>query len=305
MKSKIIIYLLVIYSSQTFANFASIRFEAHDTNYALGQWSENDEWALEAQYSFRYNFFSCDLFNRPAILGCKDENKTDIELFFKYTGKFDFYLDSRDSGPIINRLSNPALHLRWIYKDKNRSINMFDLGLEHRSNGQTVDADELDLNPNSPTYGQHIAEIEHQNNNHQYFDTISRGADYLSLTLGGVVWKNLEYELSTKLYFNSEESQVTWGKLAGNKTSFKDYDTINLKLTKELSKTLKTEIDYKVGLSGLATDSADIYLMYRWSSKTEGWNIPIFFKAHFGPMERLSDYTNSITSYGLGILFYH
>lgn len=308
MKRISILLLLLLTATELLAESLGERFGAYDKNYALAQWTEGDEWAIEAQYSFKYKLFNCDLLNRPTVLGCREDAKTDIDVYFKYTGIFDFYAGSRESGPVINRLSNPGIHVRWVYKDPLREINWYDIGIEHRSNGQTTDANDVDDNPASPTFGRYIADIEYDKENHKYFDTISRGANYISLSMGGLLNDNIDYVLSAKIYDSSEESQITWGRLAGRKVNYKDYDIININLKKEFCTgngfdhidKITFGVDYRVGLKGLSSDSIDIYMIAPWATESKGWELPIFVKAHYGPMERLSDYTNSINSLGFG-----
>ena len=77
---------------------ASERFKSYEPNYGIWRFIEGDEDddALTAHYSFRYDF----------------RGGPGVNLYLAYTGEFDFYMGTRESAPVINRLNNPAIHLR-------------------------------------------------------------------------------------------------------------------------------------------------------------------------------------------------
>ena len=63
------------------------------------------------------------------------------------------------------------------------TVRYLDLGLfEHRSNGQVTEADEKITDPTSADFGRYKTQIAFENDDHEYFDGLSRGANYLSLT---------------------------------------------------------------------------------------------------------------------------
>lgn len=292
------------------------RFQSFDKNYMMWQWTKGDEQSMEVQYSLKYIYFKNSV-----------TDDTEFNSYFSYTGKFDFYMETRDSGPVINRVSNPALHFRLESKEpevcrktretlecqkykmtkKYPNFQWIDFAVEHRSDGQVVDAKAKDDNPASPTFGKYLAQIEYEKGNHQYFDSISRGSNYFSLSAGSELMKELLVEVSPKLYFTND-SDITWGKYAGSGTSFTDFDLLRTKATytwyQAEKERLTLGLEYTIGKKAFATDSLDVYLIVPCRFGTlNNWNLPLMLKAHTGPMDRLSDYSKPINSIGVGVAF--
>jgi len=145
------------------------RFFPYETNYAIPQFTNGDDRAFEVQCSFKYILFDCEKSQLIPPIKCSTADGKGLNVYFSFTGEFDFYLGSRESGPVVNRTSNPAFHMRWDILEKKGSdyIEWYDIGIEHRSDGQVVSADLKDSNPASPTFGQYLTEIELQNGNHE------------------------------------------------------------------------------------------------------------------------------------------
>ncbi len=279
------------------------RFQPYKMNYALWQYTANDDYAAEVQYSFKY------LINDPT-----EENRLH-SFYLSYTGKFDFYMGTRYSSPVINRTSNPAFHYRYLSSARELRPFWLDIGVEHRSNGQVTEVTVKDENPSSPTYGQYLTEIEYQKGNHEYFDGISRGANYVSIS---PCWRfraedrdNIGYdqdkiEAEGKIYF-SNDSRITWGEYAGSDRRIYDYDLVRLhyshtqKFRWQVMRHATVGFDYLFGRKGVATDSVDLYAITPLYVPGLSWRIPLIVKAHFGPMERLSDYTRPMRSVGIGL----
>lgn len=316
------------------------RFQPYKMNYAIWQNTSSDESAAEVQYSLKYNLTNIEI----------EDNMHNV--YLAYTGKFDFYMGTRESGPVINRVSNPSIHYRygfhtgkkstcWIDSeleyysppptvgDTKESPSAFptyqkytkcntwwiDFGIEHRSNGQVTDVATKDTNPASTTFGKYIAQIEYEKGNHKYFDGISRGANYVSITpswkytdldRNGIKYDRDKLELESKIYFTND-SNITWGPLAGSDRRFSDYDLVRVlyshthALYFDHLKDVTMGFEYVIGAKGFATDSIDLFLVVPWYSKTAAWKIPFFVKSHFGPMDRLSNYTQSMRSVGFGL----
>lgn len=315
------------------------RFQPYKMNYAIWQWTSGDDMALEGQYSFKY-----DLKNTIKV---NTEKQFTNNIFVAYSGKFDFYLATRESGPVINRTSNPSLHYRHGYQtglksicwDDNEGIERcstdpnaapthskpkekfvkgnswwYGLGFEHRSDGQVTDAKARDLNPASPTYGKYLAQIQYERGNHEYFDGISVGANYFIIPL---MWKytdldnnNIQYvrdkiELEGKIYVTND-SDVTWGPYAGTGRRFSDYDLVKISYSHSqmlpfaFFKDVTFGVEYDIGAKAFTTDSIDLYLVAPFYLGST-WKFPLFVKSHFGPMDRLSNYTQSMRSVGVGL----
>lgn len=270
------------------------RFQPHELNYAIWQTSQSDEQAAEVQYSFKYKIYDHDK---------KDFDSQDF--YLSYTGKFDFYMNTRDSGPVINRTSNPAVHHRIYFRNDRLWI---DTSLEHRSDGQVTDAKKKDDS------GQYLTQTEYKQGHHQYFDGISRGANYLSVTPGMKYGEGVhpnqtgyggEIEVQAKFFYFDEESEMTWGKYAGTGTGFSNFDLFRIKAAHTqpfkfwFFRDVTVGTEYLIGKNGFATDSVDLYLILRLAPGD--FNIPLMVKAHFGPMERLSNYTQPINTIGGGL----
>lgn len=306
------------------------RFSDYQPNYIIYQDTEGDDRSLEGHYSFKY------LFTRPHCMplsmlekrkdlepeiDCLKNYDTRWELFFTYTGEFDFYLGTRDSGPVINRINNPALHYRKYFGDTlsfdNFTLRWVNVGLEHRSNGQVVEADELITDENSPDDGRYRAQVEYENGNYEYFDAISRGANYLSIESKFNIGADhsdkenckscITAWLSAKLYL-TEDSSVYWGEYANRDVKISDFDRVKLILADRFNTSYKHipkiefGVEWTVGDKFLSTDSLDINLFFPWILNNN-LTIPLYVRAHIGPMNTLSDYTREQNSIGIGLRF--
>ena len=308
-----IVCLLFTVATTVSADFTD-RFKTHGrfNNYAVWQDTDRDDGSLQVGYSFKYNFFDCEVgykVNVDRLTTCKDSATAKFYGYFSYTGEFDFYMGTRTSGPVINRTSNPAFHGLWEFTEKGGVFDWIDLGIEHRSNGQVIDAGERDDRSGSPTIGEFLTEIEFQNGNREYFDAISRGANYLSLAIGRhQVQREFGWSLSFKHYFN-HESEITWGDLAGKDVSIEDYDILRFGYSDSFDlgfdssfPEITLALEYILGEELEKTDSMNLMIVLPYRTD-DGWDIPWTLRIHRGPMDRLSNYTESIDSIGLGVTF--
>ena len=285
----------------------SSRFGSFEPNYAIWQYTEGDDHALEAHYSLLYSLRNGDVLN----------------IFIAYTGEFDFYaLDQRESSPVVNRVSNPAVHFRTnniLGIDRSKiPLQWFGAGFEHLSNGQVADANEVVSRPGSPLNGQLVAQVEYDLGNREYFDTISRGSNFISgeaLFQMGSYNPSLgdnqdSYSLSlwTKAkIFVSQSGDVTWGPFANTGVKISDYDMLHTELSynKKWSGGWIREFElgwhYTMGNEGTATDSHDFMLLASVSLKDKR-RVPFYFRVHRGPNDVLADYTTSRDSFGFGLL---
>jgi len=263
------------------------RFVPYGMSYALFQNTNYDDHALEANFSFRY------IFDDSRIGKSKDtvkDWKSFSQFFFSYTGEFDFYYNKdekpyRESEPVINRLNNFGFHYTRFYPNNKSSLNYGEISVEHRSNGQSDNAETID------------AEVKYDNEEYQAFDTLSRGANYVTIKTGHRANKGFTYQAGFKIYL-SQSADVTWGPLADKKPDFEDYDRLRLSASYAFSRVTLTG-QYTVGDIRSKGDSVDFIVVFpfnRW-----GFELPIIFKVHEGPMENLSNYTQRTTSYGIGL----
>lgn len=310
------------------------RLSAYQPNYAIFQKTEDDESSLQVHYSFRYIMTNPDcmpirkLSDSDAatlpIIECLRSYSKRMEFYFTYTGEFDFYAGSRTSDPVINRVSNPALHYRKYLEDapmtSNASIEWLNIGFEHRSDGQVVEANKKVTDTTSADYGKYIAQLELDKNNHEYFDSISRGANYVSLETKLNIGESnadkikcdhtpscLNLYVSAKLYW-SDDSKVYWGKLANSGVRIYDYDRARIILADKFATKhrilpeMEIGVEWTIGDKLMETDSIDlnIFLPINISDR---YRIPFYLRAHKGPMSTLSDYTKEQNYIGIGVRF--
>jgi outer membrane phospholipase A len=270
------------------------RFGAFEDNFVLlrhrmknNGWAESDEAAMRGHFSLRYLLFGW----------------SDKAAFLSYTGEFDFYRGTRPSGPVINRLSNPALHWRWALrkflddpadKSKVMDADAIDIGLEHASNGQTGEV-------TSATDAAR-AQRAYREGGRAYFDQISRGSNFLSLaTRVSETPTGLPLSVQAKLrLYLGQSSEVTWGPLAGQGLKLSDYHRASVRIGKTFDRIGMVDAQWTVGDKGLKTDSFE--LGWQWVDK-KGWQIPFYVRLHRGPLNTLSNYTQRQDSVGLGLRF--
>jgi len=283
---------------------------------------QSDDAAVEGQFSFQYIILNCNFSYDPSELCTR--NADTFETSLSYSGELDFYFGTRESGPVINRISNPALNLSWKleserWKSERWAISKLGASVEHRSNGQVIDADEVITDALSPDFGQFITQLEFENDNLEYFDTLSRGANYVTLKanfhLGQDASEKIlcdrtiycaDFFASYKLYW-SDDSNITWGELAGTSTNIEDYDRFRLTMSNTFDffstrHPVTLEFDYTMGNEFFDTDSIDVNVITPITYR--GLNLPLVFRYHRGPMDRLSDYTREYDSFGIGLFLY-
>ncbi len=304
-------------SHNSYWGYSSGRFSIYDTTFAIIKYTpdgKDDNPPLGVQYSFKYSFWDTGkLLNNG------------WEAFFAYTGQFDLYWAAvRDSSPVVNRLNNPAVHLRKHFKSELLNTPIYltwlDFGIEHRSNGQVKEAEAIIDRPGSPNDGQYAAQVAYNNGNYRYFDGISRSANFISME--GVfdfgdsnpvvssenVW-HTRFILSGK-YYLTDDSDVYWSNLAGTDVSIEDYDLVvmNLYSTWHVGKIIRNVglgAEWTFGREFAEIDSFNIELFLPIDFSLWGQNIsiPLYARAHIGPMNTLSNYTEKQDYYGVGVAF--
>ncbi len=278
------------------------RFGSHEENFILlanqmrnNGWAGTDERAMRAHYSLRYSFFgrSAEQCGADALV-C-----TTYEAFLAYTGEFDFYLNTRPSGPVINRLSNPGLHLRWRPKamfPANQDGDYVSASYEHASDGQVTEV-------TSPADAA-VAQRNYDERNRPYFDQISRGSNFF--TVGARVSAAdgaFPLTVSARLRaYTSQDSGVTWGPLAGSGVRLSDYHRASMTLELPTRDFGAFSLRWTVGDKGLATDSFDLGWQFKLTWP-KGLALPLYLRVHQGPLNTLSNYTQRQDSVGFGLRF--
>lgn len=252
------------------------RYSAYQPNFIVARHSEGDDNAIRARLSVKFRLAPVD--REPA------------NWYFKYTTEFDYYVTSRPSGPVVGRIHNPGFHGRLTrHHSFPGFLEFLDAGLEHRSNGQAVEV-------RSPADAAR-AQIAYDSGDHRYFDSVSRGADYLSLEAKANLTGSDDVYVKGKLFI-SQDSVITWGPLANTGTRVADYDRYTLRYTRDLSHGSDLDVEWTLGDRGLSTDSVNVALgLGIWKE------VPLYFRVHFGPMNTLSNYTQSQRMIGFGVNF--
>jgi len=261
------------------------RFQSYEDNYALfghwmrnPGWTGNDERAMRAQYSFRY-----------VLVG-----RSAWDLALSYTGEFDFYMNTRPSGPVINRLSNPALRARYVPRRARteQGVGSVELSYEHESDGQTTEV--------AGGREAELAQDAYNRGDRAYFDEISRGSDFVSVGLDLPEGSTgLPVSVRAKLrWYTHQDSAVTWGPLAGRGERLADYHRLRVRIGKQTRLGL-IDGQWTLGDGGLRTDSFEI----GWQP-APSWNLlPLYVRYHRGPLNTLSNYSQRQDSIGIGLRF--
>lgn len=290
------------------------RLRFYEPMYAVYQHTKDDENSFRLHYSFRYTLFAPDC---RAAQGKAPSAKTSgearrcegpfvqDEFYLMYTGEFDFYMGTRDSGPVVNRISNPGAHYRRYYGESRFNMRWWDVGFEHKSDGQTTDPDARV----SDTDRRVRAQVEYLAGNHAYFDSISRDTNYMTVEGRFGVGKQMDLWARVKPFYFGNKTDITWGPMADQKVRMSDYDRFRFVLAyalgerkpeRELAEQPSVFAEWTVGDKALKTDSFNfgVYLPFRMF----GFDIPFFARAHYGPLHTLSDFTKEQSSIGFGLL---
>lgn len=303
------------------------RFAAFHDNYALWHqmsnngWAPRDERAVRGQVSVKYSFIGCPQRREKDTRALKpapvtrdataDEAQApkgpatlwqrlrNAELFASYTNRFDFYLGSRDSGPVINRVSNPGVHLRVpvdVGDNDDDRRDAWQLSLEHMSDGQVVE-------PVTNPRDQLLAQRAYERGDRHFFDTISRGTNFVALQREWV-WRRSDAETSFDVrakikHYVGSDSAITWGPLAGQGLRFADYERVSVRLGAHVPGLGRFELTSQIGDRGLRRASHTLSLQHNLPLKNG--EVPLYVQAHFGPMNTLSNYTQRQDSLGIGI----
>ena len=114
--------------------------------------------------------------------------------------------------------------------------------------------------------------------------------------------------LSAKLWYFGLEDNVNWGPDAAKNPTFADYDIVKVVVNDQYLTRHSGfpefiwGFEWTFGRGLLQTDSLNLHVTFP-SVTTGGYKLPWFIRAHFGPMNNLSDYTRSQNSIGIGVRF--
>lgn len=307
----------------------SDRFRPHEPNYLISQQTDDDDRALEARYSFRFmltgqNKDSDDPWRASSKPDCADILRC-TQTYFKYTGEFDFYFGTRLSGPVISRVNNPALHVRT-YQHRELLpgvlLRYVDFGIQHLSNGQVQDAL---LVRNGVPRAQSIFEMDP---NSPFFDTISRGLDFISIESAFRLGRESNLTSSSgercaastrctnvwirlRPYYIHDDNPVVWGPSDYRTSEVADFDQLRVVVSRDWAfggkkfgpEGVSVAVDWRAGETWLDGDSVDLSVTvpFRFSPL---FSLPIYARVHRGPLNNLSNYSRSQNSFGIGVRLY-
>lgn len=231
--------------------------------------------SLNAHFSFSYDFY----YPKSQLW----------KVFGSYTGEFDFYFQTRESDPVINRLNNPALHLRladtasWPQK---LTADYIDFAIEHKSDGQTkrIDAENLAE-----------ANVAYQSGDERYFDDFDMGDNFFSTELKFHRSRQSLY-IKLKLYPEGKEEEINWGDLAGQQVTIEDFDRWRFLYAARQKNGNQFSAEWTLGDRWFKSDSFNFDYMFNVKNA-----LPLYIRYHSGPLETQSNYSYPVDSIAIGI----
>ena len=315
--------------------------DLYKPNYAMVSLGNHNDKALEIQYSGRYNIkkISCVknhnknglYIDYECVEGKKiTEDKKGItekklpkkliETFFSLTGRYDFYVFgednrpmnndyksvNRESGQVVNRFFNPALHTRFIYpidklETQKYKLEFVDIGIEHLSNGQSGNFEEIDFSAGNDNY-----EASDNNSISMFFPSIS--AQWLLNEKGGVKYKVFARAILD--YWDAELDIYSENDRETIKDDFPDYHKFKIGTILESNSIDEDKWLLELSLTGYKKASFDAFLSYpikEMPSIIPDVNLldkigfeHLLVRYHYGYLSRLSNYGLKEKTYGIG-----
>lgn len=275
------------------------RFSAYGMNYLLIysapiSYDEKDH-SLEGQVSLRYNF-----------------DKKGIA-YLHFTNRFDFYVNTRESSPVITRDEKIGLNIDFSPFSFIKNTKYFEsatFGFTHWSNGQNLTVyedgypkNEPGIDPDNPpvhtvTPQEYLDAYEDYTNSgynesKYVIDSLSRSRNYFELATSSEVFENTYLGLALKIPVWKDNLEETVHGPIHPDASFRNYDLGNLSLLYRNGRLL-TYGQVTMGNSYLKRASYDLGIVYELG-------VPWLLKYHHGPMQRLSDYTREVNTLSFGI----
>jgi len=219
-------------------------------------------------------------------------------LYFNYNGKYDFYVFSRDSSPIISRRQNPGVMYEYS-RPPTAHIHLQSIktGYFHESNGQTIDTREEYL---ATEYAS---------------DYVSRGWDYIPLELKfavsekrhgifGNFYLDLQgrYFLDKQMFRHDREDEIFWEPVA-DQPQIDDYDGVRTTLSTVFllpyleAQEIKFSAIFRSGYK-------DFNLSQRYEATFRLFDLPLYVYYFRGYGVELSTYHEKGTTYGIGFEFW-
>lgn len=269
---------------------------------------------LDVQYSFRY------LFTQPHTFNAEDE---DYEVSFTFSGEFDFYMLSRDSGPVIGRRYNPGIMYQHLAAKKSGLI-VYNFSFEHESNGQVVDT------PNTLFSLQRDFKNRYQerypNLDDSYYldmatDSVSRSTEIFA-AIGGVYrinvddteWFACNNSISCfEIYFKFRDSlgdvedDVFWDGQSTN-AHLIEHQGSQLSLYSGFNNNIQSlTLIYRTGqiFGGNPGQKNTWDINYTHNLKiSDNFYLPVILSYHYGYLEELSNYSEKTSYFSMGLFFH-
>lgn len=299
--------------AQEFGVFERLRFYEGTSAY-FDYFRGNDlDRHLDVQYSLKY------LFTRPKELSL---GESDYEVSFTFSGEFDFYALTRDSGPVIGRRYNPGFMYQRIYA-KQRGLMSYSLGIEHESNGQSTNTFES-LNSIARdfqlTYQDRYPSIPQTYYLEMATDSISRSTEAF-VALGSTYrinptdadWRSCEKKLRcVDIYFKFRESfldvedEVFWDPSMAD-ASLLEHQGTQISIYSEFNNSHNfVSLTYRTGeLFGGnpgKKNTFDVSFFYNMPIGKK-FRLPVIASYHYGYLEELSRYSYQSSFFSLGLYF--
>lgn len=266
-KSLILCFFVTVYAAVSWAEYEPGKsLSGYEPSYLM--YAADDESHVEFKISIKYPLRECPK-------GDCDTQKDQV--YFAYTGKYDFYIYSedtpgRESAPIISRVQNPGIYYRRLLgKDSWDYLQSFSIGWFHESNGQQ------------------ITELADFNNTLHAEDFVSRGWDYLgvdikfSSPLKTVLNDDHLYYLRLRAFcncqafgkFSKEDDTSIFGSTEGEEIG--DYDGLRLLMKSTSGKNYNYTLSLRSGVSTRnAFSNLTVQLEYTYDYLGIPWSILYF-----------------------------
>jgi hypothetical protein len=299
----------------------SARFQQHEANHILYT-NNGDAYDahLDAQVSLRYVLSEVDT-TYEGLLGGDDN------VSISYTGGFDFYVGSLESGPVHNTLFNPAINVTSTNNAKDGFIE-YRFSLEHESNGQDVftentrdtKAEALRMNNQGMTVEQSKAIANRLISRSSNFVSIGtlytfNGDDYNSSRCRQELWSCIDMHVKLRVYSFDIEEVNQWELPGQPLPDQRDYQGTSLTFEKSWGLTSdKASPKYGVAFTYVtgeifqnpfkkSTFKIEAYSNWETSLFKRQYIIPLIIKAQTGYMDELYNFYEKKTRYFAGLQF--
>lgn len=299
------------------------RLRAHEWTNALFDYGRGNDLDghLDVQYSLKYLFT-----NPEKLLECKDsvvtDDCTDFEVSFTFTGEFDFFAGTRESGPVIGRRYNPGVMFQRVYA-KPSGLFAYSLSVEHESNGQSTNS--IESLRALETEFRELYQDEHPDIPDSYYlematDTISRsteafwgvGAAYrynhnaVGLDECDNDWSCVEFYFKFRESFLDVEDEVFWDPEMLD-ASLLEHQGTQISAYSEFDDGNQfVSLVYRTGeVFGGSPGSKNTFNLSYFYNLPIGSNfkLPLIATYHYGYLEELHRYSYKTSFFSLGLFF--